>query len=929
MGRGQGVWISGIGLTLLLLSSLLTEATAQSSAQMNRIDLHNGWMVQTSRKVQATGDVISTPGFKTYGWYRTSVPMTVLAVQVEAGEFHEPYYGMYLRNVPGTDAYEIGEMFAKKEIPNNSPYAVPWWYRTEFPTPTDHQHVTLHFDGINNRANIWINGTQIAGTSDVAGAYRTYDFDITSEVAKTGTNVIAVEVFPQTLNDLGTSWADWNPTPPDKNMGLWQDVYLTTSGPVEIRYPAVVTHLNYGGVANLAIVAELHNVSDQPIKGKFRAQIEGLNLRVEQSERLAAGENKSVKLVPEDFPQLTVRNAKLWWPAQMGSPNLYDLHTSFSIGDTISDSQITKVGIREITSQITDRGALLFRVNGKRILIRGGGWSADMMLRRNSEKLRAEFRYVRDMNLNTIRLEGPIESDEFFRLADENGILVMAGWMCCDLWEDWSNWKGAQLAIARESLRSQSLRLRGHPSLLIWLNGSDKSPPPKVEDAYLKVLKETSWPNPIASSASHKPVGFEDSPCQNVSRPCRCGDLVSNGFAKGSSGLKMTGPYDYVPPSYWLRDTKYGGAYGFNSETSPGAAIPPPNSLKKFIPANQLWPMDGNAAWNFHAGSGQFKHLSRYNKALSQAYGTPKNLDDYNRKSQAIAYDGQRAMFEAYSRNKYTSTGVIQWKLNNAWPSLIWHLYDYYLQPAGGYFGTKKANEPVHIMYAYHDRSIAVVNNTYKPVNGMKASVRVLDFALRELFSREKAVNVVADGVQQEVFRIPEVTSDVTPLYFVRLSLMDATGKSLSSNFYWLSTKETKLDWDKTDCSLSTSIMSYEDMTSLMDLSETHLKATAHLRTRKDGVAVQVRLNNTSAVLAFQVRLAVEDGKTGEEALPVLWEDNYVSLLPGEERTIEARFASERSIGSHPRLKITGWNIEPETLIIDGSDGSTSAQEKN
>ena len=870
---------------------------------MNRIDLHNGWTVQTSRKVQATGDTISTPKFQTKGWYRTTVPMTIVAVQVAAGEFPEPYYGMNLRKIPGIAAYEIGESFADKPIPDDSPYAASWWYRTEFPTPANHRHVALHFDGINNRANVWINGKKIAGEKDVAGAYRTFEFDITPELVKKGSNVVAVEVFAQTQNDLGINWADWNPTPPDKNMGLWQNVYLTTSGPVQIRHPAVVTHLadEDGATAELTILAELHNTSDKLVEGKFQAEIAALTLRVEQAESLAAGETKSVKLVPQDFKQLSVKNAKLWWPAQMGSPNLYDLHTSFSIANAISDSQRTQVGIREITSEMTDKGARLFRVNGKPILIRGGGWAPDMMLRWNPQRLQEEFQYVQDMNLNTIRLEGKLESDEFFKLADEKGILIMAGWCCCDLWEKWDEWKGDQLAVGSASVRSQSLRLRGHPSLLMWLNGSDKPPPADVEQAYLQVLKETSWPNPIVSSASQTPAD------------------------SGPSGVKMTGPYDYVPPSYWLIDTKHGGAYGFNTETSPGPAVPTPNSLKKFIPADHLWPID--EVWNFHSGSSRFRTLEKYNAALNAEYGPPTDLDDYNRKSQAMAYDGERAMFEAYSRNKYTSTGVIQWMLNNAWPSLIWHLYDYNLEPAGGYFGTKKANEPVHILYSYDDRSIAVVNSTYKPVSGMKASVRVVDFNLKELFSQEKVVDVDADGVQK-VLQISEVPSDVTPtVYFVQLNLKDATGRLLSSNFYWLSTKKPEFDWEKTSL-VHTPITSYEDMTSLLNLPKIGIKATAHLHLTKDGESIRVRLKNTSAALAFQVRLAVEAGKPREEILPVLWEDNYVSLLPGEERTVEARFPGQRSIGSHPTLRITGWNIEPLILEISETGTRTSTPMK-
>ncbi|MGB8677478.1 MAG: glycoside hydrolase family 2 protein, partial [Pseudolabrys sp.] len=253
-------------------------------------------------------------------------------------------------------------------------------------------------------------------------------------------------------------------------------------------------------------------------------------------------------------------------------------------------------------------------------------------------------------------------------------------------------------------------------------------------------------------------------------------------------------------------------------------------------------------------------------------------------------------------------------------------LYDYNLEPAGGYFGTKKANEPVHIMYAYDDRSIAVVNSTYEPVSGMKASVRVVDFNLKELFSQEETVDMDADGVQK-VLQIPEVPSDATPtVYFVKLSLKDATGRLVSSNFYWLSTKKPEFDWEKTSL-IHTPVTSYQDMTRLFKLPKTHLKATAHLRPAKNGEYVEVRLKNTSAALAFQVRLAVEAGKPSEEILPVLWEDNYVSLLPGEERTVEARFPNKHSIGSHPTLKISGWNIEPETLVI-GESGTNASNPK-
>jgi exo-1,4-beta-D-glucosaminidase len=334
--------------------------------------------------------------------------------------------------------------------------------------------------------------------------------------------------------------------------------------------------------------------------------------------------------------------------------------------------------------------------------------------------------------------------------------------------------------------------------------------------------------------------------------------------------------------------------------------------------------------WFFHSASGRRfteKNLvETHYAALEAQYGPPKDLDDYNRKSQAMAYDSERAMFEAYSRNKYTSTGIIHWMLTNAWPSLIWHLYDYYLRPAGGYFGTKKANEPVHIMYSYDDHSIAVVNSTYKRLTGLKSSIRVLDFNLKELFSQEKAIDVDCDSVQKKVLQIPELPSDGKPtVYFIQLNLKDATGILLSSNFYWLSTKKPEFDWGKNGEKRSTPVTSYEDMTRLMKLPRINLKVTAHLRPAKDGESVQVRLENTSTELAFQVRLSIEEGKRGEEILPVLWKDNYVSLLPREERTVEAHFPGKRSIGSEATLKISGWNIISQTLVIGKTTANTPA----
>ena len=894
--------LRGISAFLLLLT-LSSISNAQSRLlSASRINLQSGWRLQSSCKVKAAGDVISSRSFRPKGWYKTSVPSTVLAAQVASGEFADPYFGMNLRKIPGT-TYPVAAQFAKLPMSPESPYACSWWYRTEFVVPRTmaKRSAALHFDGINYRANVWLNGKQLADKKDVAGAYRTYDFDVASAIVPAGPNVLAVEVFAPTENDLGINWVDWNPAPPDKDMGLWSDVYLTTGGPVVLRNPMVATHLPAadGKTAELTIETELRNTTDKPVDGVLRAAIKDPSIAIQQAVALAPGETKTIRLTPDAFKQLRVSNPRLWWPAQMGTPNLSTVDLQFLVGKTLSDKQSVRFGIREITSELDSSKHRVFRINGKRLLIRGGGWAPDMMLRRSPERLRAQFAYVRDMNLNTIRLEGKMESEDFFNLADEMGVLVMAGWCCCDIWEQWDKWNDDHLQIATASLRSQSLRLRSHPSVFVWLYGSDNPPPANVERAYLDVLKQTDWPNPTLSSASDTPT-----------------------TVTGPSGVKMTGPYDYVPPAYWYVDhDKHGGAYGFNTETSPGPAVPPVTSLRKMLPADHMWPID--EFWNFHAGASEFKNMDNYNRGMDAVYGPASNVNEYATKSQAMAYAGERAMFEAYSHNKYTSTGVIQWMLNNAWPSTIWHLYDYYLQPAGGYYGTKKANEPVHISYSYDDRGVVAVNSRYVPVSGLTARVHVYDFDLHEKFKHEQKLDLDPDSTKG-VVTLPDIPADANGVYFVDLRLTDTTGKIVSSNFYWLSQKPPTFDWEKTQF-VSTPVSSDENMTALNRLPRVRLQGTA----APDGAkrtAVRVNLYNPSKDLAFQVHVGVRNAKGDSEILPVMWDENYFVLLPGERKSVTAHYLTRTTQLQGAHVLVDGWNIEELKLPLSAAKAAGKAK---
>jgi exo-1,4-beta-D-glucosaminidase len=874
---------------VILLSMVLFGIKPSNLWAADDITLREGWEVQSSAKVSAAAEKVSSQGFDTKGWYKTNAPKTVFAVLVENGVYKDPYFGMNLRSIPGIE-YPIGGQFANLDMPANSPYAVPWWYRKEFEVPKQFKGRTvwMAFRGINYRAEIWINGKKVAGSDQVVGAFRRYEFDVTALVHEGKKNVVAIAVSAPKAGELGITFVDWNPMPPDKEMGLWQEVVLSGSGPVSVRHPFVDSRFDLPGVekARLTVRAQLQNTSGSSVKGTVKGKITGASNPIEFAlpVELAANESREIVISPDAIAALNIDKPRLWWPSQMGEPYLHQLTLEFHPDSgSISDSQTISFGIDQIDSELTADGYRLFKINGKPILIRGAGWTPDMMLRVDESRRAAEFRYVEEMGMNTIRLEGKLEDDSFFQRADRDGILVMAGWCCCDAWEKWNKWGDENRHVSVDSLRDQMLRLRSHASMLVWLNGSDNPPPPEREQAYLNIEKETNWPRPTLSSATAKKTEVT-----------------------GDSGVKMNGPYEYVSPNYWLTDTKAGGAFGFSTEISPGPAVPPLEELQSMFPPDKLWPI--NEVWNFHAGGGEFKDIHVYTEALEARYGKAKNAADFAWKSQATTYEAERAMFEGYSRNKCKSTGVIQWMLNNSWPGIIWHLYDYSLRPAGGYFGTKKALEPLHVQFSYDDRGVAVVNSTQQPEKNLKVSAKLYSLDAKELFSKEAVTGVEADGVAR-LFAIPEPAANYTA-YFLALELHRPNGDLASRNFYWLSAKPDVLAFDQTKW-FYTPLTAFADFTPLQAMPKANVKATLKTQESGDETAGKVLVENSGGSIAFLVRLRLLKGKDGPEILPVFWEDNYISLLPGEKREIAVRVRKTDAGKSKPVLAIDGYNVAP------------------
>ncbi len=340
-------------------------------------------------------------------------------------------------------------------------------------------------------------------------------------------------------------------------------------------------------------------------------------------------------------------------------------------------------------------------------------------------------------------------------------------------------------------------------------------------------------------------------------------------------------------------------------ETSMGPAVPPVESIRAMVGKDHMWPIDD--FWNYHAGGGEFKTIGVFTDALTNRYGKSDNVEDFAIKSQMQTYEGVRAMYEAYSRNKYQSTGVIQWMLNNAWPSMIWHLYDYYLRPGGGYFGAKRAIEPLHPIYGYDDHSIWLVSSQYEDAKGLKLITKIYNLDATEKFSQDNKLDAPADSTKK-IFTLPDV-SGLSNTYFLLLKLEDSAGKQVGSNFYWLSTKPETIDWAKSTWWM-TPTAQFADFTAISQLPKVKLKVTDRSEHKGEEEITRVTLENPSKSLAFFVRLKVNKGEKGEEILPVVWEDNYISLMPGEKREVSATYRASELGTAKAAVEVSGWNVE-------------------
>jgi exo-1,4-beta-D-glucosaminidase len=871
-----------LSMTLLLGFGVGDTSAARPAPPpvVGSLELTQGWALQSAGNVADSGGTISQVGYLTTGWHPIALPSTVLAGLVANNVYANIYFGTNLQSVPDLTTQN-------------------WWYRGEFTAPalSAGQQYWLRFKGISYRSQIWLNGTEI--DPNAVGTMVVHEYNVTNLINPGAANALAILVTPPAhdCQDLSFCTVDWNPEAPDMNAGLWGKTFLDTTGPVALRDPYVKTVLPLPSTdsADLTVYVDAANPTNAPVTATIGGTITKAgypSISFSQTVTLNANERREIAFDPGSFSQLHVTGPALWWPYQFGSPELYHLALSATTGGATSDTKAIDFGIRQFTDYRTTVNGTSFvgyKVNGRPIFLRGGGYVWDLLQRFDPKSAAATIQYVKGMGLNTIRFEGTVGYEDLYDLADKAGVMLMAGFVCCSAWEN-DKWTAEQEQVAHASLESQMSNLRAHPSTLVWAFGSDCP----VSAAHLQQYKD------IASS-----LHWQDPTLDSVATWCN-----------SNAGMKMDGPYSWEPPTLWWDTSQAGSAFGTTAEE--GTESPPPlESLQKFIGPADLWPI--GSVWNYHAGKPKsvFDNISRFTDGVDNRYGKTTGAADYAKKSEAMNYENTRSFFEAWNAGENKTTfGTIFWMLNGVWPSVHWNLYDWYYAPGGGFFGAKKANEPVHIAYDYFSGRVVAYNSTLTERTGMTATATLYNIPDLTQKDTEEVTNLtVPADAATNVLTIPPVTG-LSRTYFIRLQLKDATGAVVSNNLYWYSTSPDRLGnshtWWKT------AIHRYADLTGLNTLDANPNVTAAVARTVVAGEeTATITLTNTDANnIAFFLRPEIAAGNGGTEVLPIDYSDNYVSLFPGESTTITARYASADLGGEAPYLRLRGYNVPPTSRAV-------------
>ena len=888
-------------ILLLLFAAVVTAQNGKNNvgnAQRIWLDSeigHQGdyqWKMIKAGDATDPGEKISLSNYATTNWMPAIVPGTVLNSLVYNQKYPEPYYG-------------INNKIESKLIPDISETGrdfYTYWFRTDFTVPQSFKGKTvwLQLDGINYRAEVWVNGNLL---STMNGMFIQDYIDVTDFVKIGGKNGLAIKVYPVDvpgsakpkswgaagefhnggngnigLNTTMLMTVGWDFTfmdgIRDRNTGIWKNISLYATGRVALRHPFVKSELRKPDYdqARETVSVEIINpsTSNRVISCKVKGEIVGENITFEKTFRLMRGEEKTATFSPEEFPQLIINSPKLWWPVNKGPQNLYDLKLTVSVDGKECDSVKTRFGIREIVSdRKTPDKSRVFYVNGKRLFIRGTNWIPEAMLRTSDERTYAELRYSRQSGVNLLRMWGGgiAESDYFFQLCDELGLLV---WQ--EFWMTGDTRHPHDKGLYMSNVESTVKRIRNHPSLAYYVASNEST-------------EVTGTPELLNKLDGTR--GFQmQSECEGV---------------HDGSPYKQVNPMQHYENTASPRGSRVDG---FNPEYG-APTLPTVEILREMMDEKDLWPIN-KEVWDYLDGNG-FHLMSTMYTDLVNNYGKSSSIDEFAQKGQLLGAINSKSIWEVWNYNKLDygdrfCSGLLFWYHNCSMPQVASRMWDWSLEPTASLYHTANSLEPLHAQFDYLKNTVSVVNDYYREFKNYKVIAQVYDINSKKVFEESAVVNLPSDGVVNDALtiRFPE---NISQVHFIKLILKDEKGKDVSSNFYWRS--NDKYEGSKTLTGPAAS--GFED---LSKLKQAKVKLTYKVREDDNNYFVDITLRNTSGQIAFFNQLQFLNSKMSP-IRPSFYTDNFFSLMPGEKKTVTIETAKGK-LKDGVVLALKGWNINKQ-----------------
>lgn len=890
------------GILFLFNCCLLQAQTPNYYRNPDRIYLdskegHNGnfaWQMYKAGDVKEAAEKVSQPGYQTQQWMPAIVPGTVLNSLVYNKVYPEPYYGMnnHIDNKLIPDLAHVGRDF------------YTYWFRTEFDIPESYKDkiVWLQVDGINYRAEIWVNGFLLGNMS---GMFKEDYIDITDFARIGKKNALAIKVYPvdvagtimpkrwgavgefqnggdgniglNTTMLMSVGWDfTFNDGIRDRNTGIWKNISLYATDKAVIRHPFIKSELskpNYD-LAKETVSVEVINPTQADVTCTVKGEIVGENITFSKDVNLFRGETKEICFTPEEFPQLIIKNPRLWWPLFKGNPELYELKLTVTVDGKVSDETKTRFGIREIVSdQNTPDNSRQFYVNGKKIFIRGTNWIPEAMLRHSDKRTYAELRYTKQCGINLVRMWGGgiAESDYFFQLCDEMGLLVWQEfWMTGDTKHPHD--KNLYLSNVEATVK----RLRNHPSLAYYVSSNESTEMPEAKDLIMELDGTRGY---------------------QMQSEC-------DGVHDGS-------PYKQVNPMQHYENTaspRGSRVDGFNPEYG-SPTIPTVETLREVMDEKDLWPMN-KKVWDYHDGNG-FHLMSTMYKDLTNNYGESSTLEEFVTKGQFVGAMNSKSIWEVWNYNKHHygdryASGLLFWYHNCPMSQVCARMWDYSLEPTASLYHTQNALEPLHAQFDYLKNTVSVYNDYYQAFNNYKVSADVYDLNTKKVWSKSQTINIPEDGVVNDIFTI-DFPANITQVHFIKLRLYNEKGKEVANTFYWRSN-------DKYEGSTTLTGPTSSGFEDLAKLKQVQLKTRHQVYEENGRHFIKAEIKNSSSTLAFFTQLQLLD-ENKKPVRPSFYTDNFFSLLPGESKTILIETAIE-DMPAKPTFVVKGWNVKAKSFQL-------------